>query len=38
MRVFPGWANSLGLEDAVIKGVDFPLHAPANPIGLQLGS
>jgi shikimate 5-dehydrogenase len=29
MTVFPGWAKSLGLKDAVIKGVDFPLHAPA---------
>jgi shikimate 5-dehydrogenase len=29
MKVFPRWAKSLGLKDAVIKGVDFPLHAPA---------
>jgi shikimate 5-dehydrogenase len=29
MKVFPAWAKHLGLEDAVIKGVDFPLHAPA---------
>jgi shikimate 5-dehydrogenase len=29
MTVFPRWAESLGLKDAVIKGVDFPLHAPA---------
>jgi shikimate 5-dehydrogenase len=29
MKVFPRWAESLGLKDAVIKGVDFPLHAPA---------
>ena len=29
MTVFPKWAKSLGLKDAVIKGVDFPLHAPA---------
>jgi shikimate 5-dehydrogenase len=28
MKVFPGWAKSLGLNDAVIKGVDFALHAP----------
>ena len=29
MKVFPAWAKRLGLKDAVIKGVDFPLHAPA---------
>ena len=29
MKVFPAWAKQLGLWDAVIKGVDFPLHAPA---------
>jgi shikimate 5-dehydrogenase len=28
MKVFPAWAKRLGLEGAVIKGVDFPLHAP----------
>lgn len=27
MRVFPAWARYLGLKDAVIKGIDFPLHA-----------
>jgi shikimate 5-dehydrogenase len=27
MKVFPNWAKSLGLKDAVIKGVDFPVHA-----------
>lgn len=27
MRVFPAWARHLGLEDAIIKGFDFPLHA-----------
>lgn len=27
MRVFPAWAEHLGLTDAVIKGIDFPLHA-----------
>ena len=27
MRVFPAWARHLGLNDAVIKGIDFPLHA-----------
>ena len=26
MKVFPGWAAFLGLNDAVIKGVDFKLH------------
>jgi len=29
MKVFPAWAKRLGLKDAVIKGIDFPLHAPA---------
>ena len=29
MKVFPAWAEHLGLAGAVIKGVDFPLHAPA---------
>jgi shikimate 5-dehydrogenase len=28
MRVFPAWAKRLGLDGAVIKGVDFALHAP----------
>ena len=28
MKVFPAWAKHLGLGDAVIKGVDFALHAP----------
>ena len=28
MKVFPAWAKRLGLDGAVIKGVDFPLHAP----------
>jgi shikimate 5-dehydrogenase len=27
MRVFPEWARHLGLRDATIKGIDFPLHA-----------
>jgi len=27
MRVFPAWAKHFGLKDAVIKGLDFPLHA-----------
>lgn len=26
MKVFPAWARQLGLKDAVIKGIDFPLH------------
>lgn len=26
MKVFPKWAEILGLKDAVIKGFDFPLH------------
>ncbi|MDR1799649.1 MAG: hypothetical protein LBR19_07200 [Bifidobacteriaceae bacterium] len=28
-RVFPAWAAELGL-DAVLKGIDLPLHAPAD--------
>lgn len=28
MRVFPIWANALGI-DAAIQGIDFPVHAPA---------
>ena len=31
MRVFPAWARHLGLKDAVIKGIDFPLHADPVP-------
>jgi shikimate 5-dehydrogenase len=27
MQVFPAWARYLGLDGAVIKGIDFPLHA-----------
>jgi len=27
MRVFPEWVRFLGLGDAVIKGMDFPIHA-----------
>ena len=26
MKVFPAWADFLGLKDAVIKGMDFKLH------------
>lgn len=26
MKVFPAWAEFLGLKDAVIKGIDFELH------------
>jgi shikimate 5-dehydrogenase len=29
MNVFPAWAKHLELSNAVIKGIDFPLHAPA---------
>lgn len=29
MKVFPAWARHLGLEDAVIKGIDFAPHATA---------
>jgi hypothetical protein len=27
MTVFPAWARHLGLSDAAIQGIDFPLHA-----------
>lgn len=27
MKVFPAWAEFLGLTDAAIEGIDFPLHA-----------
>jgi shikimate 5-dehydrogenase len=27
MKVFPAWAAYLGLGDAAIRGIDFPLHA-----------
>ena len=27
MKVFPAWAKHLGLQDADIVGIDFPLHA-----------
>jgi shikimate 5-dehydrogenase len=27
MRVFPAWAEALGLAEAQIRGMDFPLHA-----------
>lgn len=29
MKVYPKWAKILSLENTVIKGIDFPLHAPA---------
>lgn len=29
MRVFPRWAEALNLGDVEIKGIDLPLHAPA---------
>jgi len=28
MKVFPKWADALGLKDTVIKGIDLPMHAP----------
>ena len=35
MRVFPEWAKALGLKDAVIKGIDIPIHAdPAHYRGV----
>lgn len=30
MKVFPKWAEALGLADTAIKGIDLPLHAPAD--------
>jgi shikimate 5-dehydrogenase len=27
-RVFPSWARELGLEDAVLRGIDLPVGAP----------
>jgi len=29
LKVFPRWAEALGLADARIVGIDLPLHAPA---------
>jgi len=29
MKVFPEWAKALGLKDAVMKGIDIGIHAPA---------
>ncbi|MCL2034140.1 MAG: shikimate dehydrogenase [Oscillospiraceae bacterium] len=29
MKVFPKWAEALGLENTAIKGIDLALHAPA---------
>jgi len=29
MKVFPLWAKEFGLKDAVLKGIDIPIHAPA---------
>jgi len=29
MKVFPEWAKALNLGDVEIKGIDLPLHAPA---------
>ena len=28
MKVFPKWADALGLKNTAIKGIDLPLHAP----------
>ncbi|WP_375387622.1 shikimate dehydrogenase family protein [uncultured Amnibacterium sp.] len=28
-RVFPAWAHELGLHDAVLRGIDLPVGAPA---------
>ncbi|MDD4461650.1 MAG: shikimate dehydrogenase [Eubacteriales bacterium] len=29
MTLFPRWAETLGLKDACMKGIDIPIHAPA---------
>jgi shikimate 5-dehydrogenase len=29
MKVFPAWASHLGLKNAAIAGIDFPIHASA---------
>jgi shikimate 5-dehydrogenase len=29
-RVFPSWARELGLDDAVLRGIDMPVGAPAS--------
>jgi shikimate 5-dehydrogenase len=29
-HVFPRWADALGLDGAVLQGIDLPLHAPAD--------
>lgn len=29
MKVFPLWAKALGLKDTVMRGIDLPIHAPA---------
>ncbi len=29
VKVFPLWAKELGLKDVEIKGIDLPIHAPA---------
>jgi len=28
MKLFPKWAEALGLKDVIIKGIDLPIHAP----------
>jgi len=28
MKIFPKWAEALGLKDVLIKGIDLPIHAP----------
>ena len=30
MKLFPQWAQVLGMKDAVIKGIDIDIHAPEN--------
>ena len=29
MKLFPAWAEAIGLKDACIKGIDIGIHAPA---------
>jgi len=28
MKIFPKWAEELGLDNVIIKGIDLPIHAP----------
>ena len=37
MKVFPKWAEALGLGDVDIRGIDLPLHAPAEDYRRAVG-